>query len=180
MHTRLLESLSAKQNFMIAMVGNMKEKFDKYWSDYSVFLSCVVILYPCYKIEFLSFCCMKLYAPNDAQRRIDEVISTLQSLFEGYCGSCVNPASSDVVAPNTSGSADLFSDYHQYLVTCRTHEEKSQLNLYLDEPTSGLNGNLDGLEFWSKSSMRYPELASMAHDILAIPCQPLLQSQPFA
>ena len=47
--------------------------------------------------------------------------------------------------------------------------QKTQLELYLDEPRVDRNAKLDILAFWKGNEFRYPELATMALDILSIP-----------
>ncbi|CAH1425906.1 unnamed protein product [Lactuca virosa] len=46
--------------------------------------------------------------------------------------------------------------------------QKSQLEMYLDEPRSDIDEDLDVLSFWKAHQYCYPELASMARDILSI------------
>lgn len=145
-----------------------------------MFLSCAAILDPRLKVAFVSYCYGKLYQPDDAQRRVDEVKKTLFNLFAEYSGGGVREENIAADAGNTSRGADMLNDYEQYMETQRTHVEKSQLELYLDEPTRGLNEKLDVLEFWSKSSMRYPQLASMARDILAVPISSVASESAFS
>ena len=106
----------------------------------------------------------------------------MQQLFEGYRGSCVTSVDQDT--PNKtsggSGDADMFSDYGTFLSSRQTHEEKSQLDLYLAEPTRDINEKLDVLDYWSKASARYPEVAVMARDILAIPVSSVASESAFS
>lgn len=162
---------------MAPMLIPMKEKFDKYWADYNVFFSCAAVLDPRCKLGFVSYCYGKLYAPDEAERRVAEVKKTLVNLFAEYSGAAVSEAPSDG-AKNSRGSrgdgADMFNDYENYIQSQRTNVERSQLELYLEETPRKLNDELDVLEFWSKSSMRYPQLASMARDVLAVPISSVL------
>ncbi|KAK9166166.1 hypothetical protein Scep_001357 [Stephania cephalantha] len=52
----------------------------------------------------------------------------------------------------------------------RCNSLKCQLELYLDEPKMSRHVKLDILDFWKSNQFRYPNLASMARDILSIPC----------
>ena len=85
---------------------------------------------------------------------------------------------------NTRGSrgdgSDMFDDYESYIQSQRTNVERSRLDLYLEETPRKLNDELNILEFWSKSSMRYTELASMARDILAVPISSVASEQAFS
>jgi hypothetical protein len=175
-HTHLLEAHGARENFITPLLVEIKGKFDRYWSDYSIILSCAAVLDPRYKMDIVRFCYTKLYAPEDAERRIHEVRTTLQSLFEEYRASSVKQTSSDV-APSTSGMGDFLSDFRKYLLT---YPQKSQLELYLEGPLRDFDEDLDVLEFWSKSYMHYPELASMARDILDIPMSTVASKSAFS
>ena len=60
----VLKAFSEGHEFMSPMLAPMKEKFDKYWADYNVFLSCIAVLDPRCKLGFVSYCYGKLYAPT--------------------------------------------------------------------------------------------------------------------
>ena len=58
--------------------------------------------------------------------------------------------------------------------------QKTQLELYLDEPRVDRNAKLDILAFWKGNKFRYPELATMAHDILSIPISTVASESTFS
>lgn len=58
--------------------------------------------------------------------------------------------------------------------------KKSQLELYLDEPRISRDEILDILAYWRGHQFRYPELASMAHDILCIPVSTVASESTFS
>lgn len=180
-HSRLIEAANESENFMTPMVIEMKKKFDKYWTDYSTILSCAAVLDPRYKLEFISYCYNKLYG-DDGQHRVDLLKQTLQSLFDGYRGSVVLSSADQGISKKTSasGESDMFLDYDIFLRSRRTIEEKSQLENYLAEPTRDINEKLDVLDYWNKASARYPEVASMARDILAIPVSSVASESAFS
>nr|XP_048326657.1 uncharacterized protein LOC107412983 [Ziziphus jujuba var. spinosa] len=47
--------------------------------------------------------------------------------------------------------------------------QKSQLELYLEEPRMVTEIELNVLDYWKANQFRYPEVASMARDLLSIP-----------
>uniref|UniRef100_A0ACD5WR84 Uncharacterized protein n=1 Tax=Avena sativa TaxID=4498 RepID=A0ACD5WR84_AVESA len=170
-HTAIMEASAGINNYMADMLHVMREKFMKYWSNYSVFLSCAAVLDPRIKFKFLMYSYSKLYDEVDAHRRITDVRNTLTSLFNEY-GSGSGVVSNENVATSGFSSTcglSAFDDYDQYVATTSSQEEKSELDLYLAEPVKRLNENVDILDYWSKSAARYPQLSRMARDILVIP-----------
>ena len=57
----------------------MKEKFDKYWSEYSVVLAFGAILDPTKKLNFLKYTHARGY-----EEKLERVKKTLYTLFEEY------------------------------------------------------------------------------------------------
>ncbi|KAE8798544.1 bed zinc family dimerization isoform 1 [Hordeum vulgare] len=179
-HTAIIEATDGINSYMGPMLFVMRAKFMKYWSDYSVFLSCAVVLDPRIKFKFLAYSYSKLYEEDDANRRIADVRSTLTYLFNGY-GS-VLPVHDNLAKTSMSSTCGLgaFSDYDQYVENTSSHEEKSELELYLAEPVKRLNENIDILDYWSKSAARYPQLARLARDILVVPVSSVASESAFS
>ena len=55
-HRRLLEATQGSYGFLADMANRMLGKFDKYWSEYNLYLSCAVILDPRCKVKFVDYC----------------------------------------------------------------------------------------------------------------------------
>ena len=68
------------------MASQMKNKFDKYWSEYSVLLAMVVVLDPRVKFSLLKRCYFKIH-PQTAQERSNMVKNNLFMLYEEYARS---------------------------------------------------------------------------------------------
>ncbi|KAH9672546.1 putative AC transposase [Citrus sinensis] len=60
-----------------------------------------------------------------------------------------------------------FDDFDS--MDCSAYVRKSELELYLDEPRIDRKIDLDILSSWKGNGFRYPNLSSMARDILSIP-----------
>ncbi|PPR92893.1 hypothetical protein GOBAR_AA27782 [Gossypium barbadense] len=54
------------------------------------------------------------------------------------------------------------------VIESSTKSERSQLDINLEEPKLELNSQIDVLDYWSKSSIRYREISFLARDLLAI------------
>ena len=50
----------------------------------------------------------------------------------------------------------------------------------MDEQNLDLNADVDILDFWSKSSVRWPQLAALARDLLAIPISTVASESTFS
>ncbi|MFQ6656247.1 hypothetical protein Gotur_026445, partial [Gossypium turneri] len=93
--------------------------------------------------------------------------STSSSLAGSSNVSNKNPVDSSLDEHNVNsadfgGYFDESDDYKRYLNESSTKSEKSQLNIYLEEPELELNSQMDVLDYWSKSSVRYNELLLLA------------------
>lgn len=104
----------------------------------------------------------------------------MTSLFNEYgSGISVNENLATAGSSSTCGLG-AFADYDQYVESSSSHEEKSELDLYLAEPVKKLNENVDILDYWNKSAARYPQLAKMARDILAVPVSSVASESAFS
>ncbi|WVZ84013.1 hypothetical protein U9M48_031097 [Paspalum notatum var. saurae] len=158
---RLLDITKWQGSFMSAMVEKIKAKFDKYWTEYSLILACAAVLYPRYKLNLISYCFRKIHGDADASQHVERVVALLKKLFAEYeKPSCSSSVGKNVLECHTKD--ELFDDYSP-------PEQMSELDWYLGSPVMDLNVDLDILKFWSGMSSCYPNLATLACDILAIP-----------
>lgn len=137
----------------------MRAKFDKYWSDYSLILSCAAILDPRYKINLLRFCYKKLCANESAaEEQVNKAVTKLYELFEAYRAQNSNPS---ITSPRNlvghSHHDDLFDDYADYVTTVAPQTQKSQLDLYLEQATSN-NQQETQKSIWTYWSFGRPHL----------------------
>ncbi|XP_021750666.1 zinc finger BED domain-containing protein RICESLEEPER 1-like [Chenopodium quinoa] len=169
-HRRLLETSKGPHEVLAQMVLPMLKKFDKYWSEYNLYLACETILDPRFKLKFVEYCFDKIYGSDEAMYKVEKVLNTLRSLYNEYKSTF---STSPIVAPSTTSSRiedeNFFDDYQSYISRItRTQTKKSQLESYLEEPGLDLNMELDILEYWQQNVVRFPELAILARDFLTI------------
>ncbi|KAK2424933.1 zinc finger BED domain-containing protein DAYSLEEPER [Trifolium repens] len=169
------------------MTKRMKDKFDKYWSEYSVTLSLGNVLDPTSKLEFLKFCFKKLY-PNNYEDKIKKVKDGLHDLFDEYKKDMVPTSSSlDSSSRNTQShsvgqslkNTSFFKEYRQEMIQKMSNDGKSELEIYLDEKCLP-NDDVDILQYWKLNSVRFPQLAIMACDILSIPITTVASESSFS
>ncbi|MFQ6625829.1 hypothetical protein Gotur_006436 [Gossypium turneri] len=75
---------------------------------------------------------------------------------------------------------DESDDHKQYLSESSTKSERSQLDIYLEEPELELNSQIDVLNYWSKTSIRYRKLSFLARDLLVIPISTVASKLAFS
>ena len=82
------------EDFVIRdMCTKMKQKFDKYWREYSVVLALEAILDPRMKFSFLRFCFNRI-DPLTCEEKLAKIKSKLYKLFGEYDKSKVKKSSS--------------------------------------------------------------------------------------
>ncbi|XP_019172463.1 PREDICTED: zinc finger BED domain-containing protein RICESLEEPER 2-like [Ipomoea nil] len=152
---RLLKAgLSDEDTLMSGMCKKMLEKFDKYWSEYSVVLAFGDILDPRFKLKVLE----KLYAkietdPTKCKEKIELLKTKLHKLYDQYA-SVIGSSSSQLRSSNVTHS----KVESQKVVT--TLGKKMDILDVTDEVVTPVEiSELD----------RYPILSRMARDLLAIP-----------
>ncbi|KAG4138741.1 hypothetical protein ERO13_D07G152450v2 [Gossypium hirsutum] len=198
-HKVLLDTVKGPYSFLTPMVKQMQEKFNKYWAEYSLILSCAAILDPRYKLNYVQYCFTTIYGDH-ASDFVETILSNLRLLFDEYVKKSKSTSSSLAGSSNVSdknpidsgldehndssadfgGYFDESDDYKRYLNESSTRSEKSQLDIYLEEPELELNSQIDVLDYWGKSSVRYNELSLLARDLLAIPISTVASELAFS
>ncbi|PPS14871.1 hypothetical protein GOBAR_AA05699 [Gossypium barbadense] len=165
-HKVLLYTIKGLYSFLTPMVKQMQEKFNKYWAEYSLILSCAVILDPRYKLNYVQYCFTTIYDIH-ASDFVETILSNLRLLFDEYVKKSKSTSSSLARSSNVSdknpvdssldehnvnsvdfgGDFDESDDYKRYLNESSTRSEKSQLDIYLEEPELELNSQIDVLDY---------------------------------
>ncbi|KAK9714571.1 hypothetical protein RND81_06G104300 [Saponaria officinalis] len=81
-HKKLVDVYNNRQSFLSDMVNKMHEKFNKYWSYYSVVLSCAAVLDPRFKLERVEYFYEKLFGEVYAKETIESIKKTLYELYD--------------------------------------------------------------------------------------------------
>ncbi|XP_075102001.1 zinc finger BED domain-containing protein RICESLEEPER 2-like [Nicotiana tabacum] len=173
------------------MAKKMKEKFDKYWGDPGkmnkiIFISC--ILDPRYKLESVGYVLVKMFGQDPGATIQAEVKKYMTSLFSEYVKSgskgVVLASSSDYSSLDTSTSGfsgsqvgtqntglleSLIQDIKKYKSGSGGVDTRTKLDKYFGEETEDGTKEFDVLLWWKLNSARFPILAEMARDVLAVP-----------
>ncbi|KAK8341069.1 hypothetical protein V6Z12_A08G141400 [Gossypium hirsutum] len=156
-HKVLLDTVKGPYSFLTPMVKQMQEKFNKYWAEYSLILSCAAILDPRYKLNYVQYCFTTIYGIH-ASDFVETILSNLRLLFDEYVKKSKStssslPGSSNVSDKNPVDSSldeynvnsvdfggyfDESDDYKRYLNESSTRSEKSHQKILIRPGRAGL------------------------------------------
>ncbi|KAL1207473.1 putative AC transposase [Cardamine amara subsp. amara] len=163
------------------MVINMKEKFDKYWEDYSDILAVAAVFDPRLKFTFLEYCFNTLYA-STSQTKLDHVRKKLKKLFEVYRKNPKKTAGSSQANTLEQNILPGYDGFYAFISQRVSANGKSALDKYLDEPVLDMMAfkSLDVLAYWRDNANRFNGLSSMACDVLSIPITTVASESSFS
>ncbi|KAM0056897.1 putative HAT dimerization domain, ribonuclease H-like superfamily, hAT-like transposase, RNase-H [Helianthus debilis subsp. tardiflorus] len=176
-----------------SMALNMKRKYQKYWGDVTKlnhFLFIAVVLDPRRKWKYIKWVVSAKYVD---ERILTSLDSNLRSLFEFYKKSMPQKEKEFEVSSSTSmpmggsNSSDtmdvdelLTKKFEMAMGSSQTSLNKSELDKYLDEDREPMDARFHILKWWKVQQCRYPVLAKMARDILAIPVSTVASESAFS
>jgi hypothetical protein len=166
----LEEEAFSPNKIIVAMVSKMQEKFDKYWMI-SYFTNCVpVILDPRFKFGFIEFRLKQAFGEYGSVPHLDKVDQAIRRLFNAYSAqmggsSQVENHGDDMTAV---GKGHSWSDWSEH-TSAKRKEENSEYDRYLrDDLFPCDDESFDILDWWKMHTSKYPTLAAIARDILAV------------
>ncbi|KAF7820887.1 zinc finger BED domain-containing protein RICESLEEPER 2-like [Senna tora] len=182
-YSHLMNEMKGPPSFLSEMIGKMKEKFDKYWREYSLVLCCATVMDPRYKLRYLDYCYKNVYGTTN---RLGVVSDTLNNLYDEYERQAtfvppmtsVSCSASNYLYETNDDSSD--QEYEDFLKSRSSQSEKTELAQYLHEGNLAIRTEIDILDYWKKASGQFPILASMARDILAIPISTVASESTFS
>ncbi|KAL0295964.1 UNVERIFIED_CONTAM: putative AC transposase [Sesamum radiatum] len=147
---------------LVDMARQMNAKFDKYWGNIekmNIMLYVAVILDPRHKFFYLRYVFKNVHGPEIGEKMGDLAKSALYDVFEEY----KKMYSSTTSRPSTTSSSE--SKLDSYL------NEKIET----DEPPS-----FSITEWWKLHTPRFPILARLARDVLAMPISTVASESAFS
>ncbi|KAI5313974.1 hypothetical protein L3X38_043150 [Prunus dulcis] len=149
------------------MALNMKMKFKKYWGDLdklNQMLMVALVLDPRYKLGNLEFILKSRFEnPEDAVKKKNEIKEILKKLYEEYA---MPPP-----PPPPSTQKTQAND-----VVVLEHE----IDRYITDPIEDVVDEFDVLKWWKLNGVKYPGLALIAKDVLAIPVSTVASESCFS
>ena len=176
------------------MAKKMKEKFDKYWGNIekvNMMLLVAVVLDPRYKLKYVEFCYGRIYhleKVNELSTRIQEVMHRMYIHYQMFVGTSSRSkntqSSNDIEVDSLEGEngeqvKSLQSQFLKHLEERESVDSKSEVDMYFDEGVAKDGPNFDILAWWKLNGCRYPTLALVARDVLAIPVSTVASESAF-
>ncbi|XP_039122038.1 zinc finger BED domain-containing protein RICESLEEPER 2-like [Dioscorea cayenensis subsp. rotundata] len=141
----LLDKRANDENdFIRAMIGKMKAKFDKYWGECNLLMSVAAVLDPRCKMRVVDFTFARMYSDREARENIAKVREALHEIYEEYVceyqhgneHSGETPMhNNDDVGTSGKGSSG-WSEFSSYVKSIeKASPQQSDLDAYLAEET---------------------------------------------
>nr|KJB28152.1 hypothetical protein B456_005G031000 [Gossypium raimondii] len=153
-----------------SFVTLMKRRFDHYWRLCNSALAVASVLDPRLKFKVVEFSYIVIYG-HDSKVQLNTFREVLTNVYNEYANETKNQTTSASVLDdiNWLGNNSIWDSFSKF-VTASEASSKSELEIYLDEHLIPMDGAIfDILGWWSDKSQKFPILAKMARDFLAIP-----------
>lgn len=176
------------------MAHGMKRKHEKYWenvNNINLMLYVAVVLDPRRKMQYVKWAIDDQYVSEKAKELYDKVKDALNSLYEHYASQQTQSGSSPSnVIDLTTREMESFVDWHDMaeleferdIGSQSSLEKKSDLDKYLNDEREphAIGKSFDALDWWKIRGERYPIVALMAKDVLAIPVSTVASESAFS
>ncbi|KAL2243378.1 UNVERIFIED_CONTAM: putative AC transposase, partial [Sesamum indicum] len=181
--------LMSKDGYLVDMSRQMKYKFDKYWGNaekMNMMLYVAVMFDPRHKYNYLQYVFKNMYGSELAEKMGNLARSALYDVFEEYkkMYSSTTSRPSSITSSNKINELDQTQDQDddsqrklgrdkrkkwKQMVSEIGGQHKSELDSYLKEGivTDG-SPNFSIIEWWKVHTPRFPILARLGRDVLAM------------
>ncbi|KAH1122530.1 hypothetical protein J1N35_005690, partial [Gossypium stocksii] len=160
----------------------MKRKFDYYRSLCNSAFVDTTILDPRLMFKFLELSYTEIYG-HDSKMHLNKFHKVLTHVYYEYTNGARNlfKSASDLDDSNSSttkiANDCILKSFSKFASVSNFNEVaswKPKLDCYLDEPLLPLDGAFDILYWWRINTKRFPSLAKMTRDLLAMPMSILM------
>ncbi|CAK8563656.1 unnamed protein product [Lathyrus sativus] len=155
-----------------------KKKYDKYWGSHeklNMILLIALVFDPRRKIKLVDWMVRRYYNKDDADALKANLDFYLKSIYEEYCAGFTSPPDE----PQVFGSVSHPYGIAEFYLLEGCDNVDNELSTYLGEKLEH-NMKINVLEWWKVNSGRYPILANIARDVLAIPISTLASESAFS
>lgn len=172
-HEHLKSYCQSGDMLLSNMAQRMKVKYDKYWGDIekvNKLLFVAIALDPRYKLVVVEFWFKKIFGNKKADEIVGILRTDIDHLYGQYikfggCSSEVKPSVDETQICLEKGS--LLQEFYEFRAS--QNSKKSEIERYLIEDVENPNAHFDILSWWKVNAIKFPVLARIARDVLAIP-----------
>uniref|UniRef100_A0A803NBK7 Transposase n=1 Tax=Chenopodium quinoa TaxID=63459 RepID=A0A803NBK7_CHEQI len=173
------------------MAITMQQKFDKYWGDIkkmNVLIYMGIILDPKVKFVGLKLAFAHMY-PSPKDEELSQIVyRRATSLFDDYrkMYTPFTPHSDDSFSTSSRCTSsqptifDLKKDIENQVRSLDRRYSSSELDRYLNDQIGEHKLEMDILTWWKMNAHRYPILAHLARDVLAMPISTVASESTFS
>ncbi|KAE8689631.1 hypothetical protein F3Y22_tig00110933pilonHSYRG00204 [Hibiscus syriacus] len=188
----LLDSkFESTDDFVKNMVGNMKERFDKYWGECNLLMAIGSVLDPRLKMRDVEIAFPKMFPSHLVRENISKVKDIMYKLFDEYLtmhsSSCnVEESEEHAFSMDVHGGDVTSSGLYEFLQDVFSGETfvprvKFELDSYLDEGCIfSQDVKFDVIAWWKEKSNKFRILSRIAVNVLAVPITTVASEATFS
>ncbi|KAI8528096.1 hypothetical protein RHMOL_Rhmol12G0124700 [Rhododendron molle] len=156
------------------------KNYDHNPSDEEWEIATIIFLDPRCKMAVVEFYFEQMYGPYESTNYIDKVRTTFSKLFDEYDSDGSSSSGSHAVMGSSKHNLGGFQEWYEKGHASSIHAlQKSEMDQYLEEIVFSNTEDFN-IFWWKVNSGKYPTLARMAHDILAIPATTVASEAAFS
>jgi hypothetical protein len=176
----LQDEISQNDGRNADVLRDAMDTLDKSIQDSYLVWSLPLVLDPRYKLKYMEFYFPRAFHSERSAYYISEVTRHIKKLYDDYikCDGGIS-GTSDGATAMASGRTELLE--RAWAEHCCAQDGKTELDRYLkDSVVSPLTEGFDILKWWKENSPKYPTMAQMAREALAMPTSSQLSSEQIA
>lgn len=175
-----LEKEASNENATIrSMVLHMK-KFLKYWKLSFLTMCIPIILDPRCKVEFLNYN-LKDDTEVEGPKYLAIVKRKFKEMLSAYSSQQIGDSGIQNLQENqASSSSDPWARWSQHVGQRKQRTKQSEYDMYLKDDLVPPDVEIDVLEWWMTNGHKYPTIARMARDVLAVPASTVASESAFS
>jgi len=166
----------------------MKKKFGKYWEQMNIILAIASIFDPRYKLSRVKYFMTKIYGKETTIIIVDEICQYVHAMYNEYNLKCKGgqfiPTGESGVTNNEfdiDTGMDNEAELDQFMnEDVGGSNDRNELETYLNDSLAAKQSSFDILKWWEFNEAKYPVVAQMAKDILAIPVSTVASESSFS
>jgi hypothetical protein len=169
-HDHLKSYCQSGDMLLSNMAQRMKVKYDEYWGGIEKvnrLLFVAIVLDPRFKLVVVEFWFEQVFGTKKRDEIVGILRTDIDQLYGQYSkfGGCSSEVKSSVGEIKNS----LLRVYHEFQASQNLIKYKSEIEQYLMEDVVTPNAHIDILSWWKVNATKFPVLARIAQDVLAIP-----------